>query len=393
MRAADAAGHGRPGHDRQDEAGTLPRLGRVARWPTRPAGRSSTPAAPTPRRGRGGGLRRRARRGRRGQWRGCTGRRANVGYSTARPHTAAVMTVDADDTFHGAIGGAGPRRLRRRRGRLPGGARSATGSRGSSGPTPTGPGTGRPTSTWPRQPAPAVSSGRPPSPSSTSADGGTWASKFERELALLQADHRDQLRTIRGRRSTWPGRTRTVASQPGQRRGTASASSSLGWDEETCVRPLATGHLFSWAVAASTRAAASCGAPGRAAAVAGRTRSRRSPSRAPTASWPSRVPSRSKPVTWRRPPLRCRLAQCRLGPVSACRSRGTASAGDRLFVHLDVYQWRIAYEQSIQQQFVRQANKKDLGRCARGRAADSDGDVPRRHRHQPRRETAASTSA
>lgn len=276
------------------------------------------------------------------EWRGY-GPSRNVALATALPHTDWVVTLDADDTFHGTMEHAIPDgfdgaeavyqfeplrfwvpRLVRADGRWEWRARAHEYLARRDGATAT---LFRTASFFVEH----------------HADGGNRATKFERELALLEADHRDDpddprtafylARTYEDggdlvRAATW---YRTRIALPGWEEETWYATWRLG----TCL--LATGQ-----------ADEGCGVLWRA--------------------WGAR-PWRAEPLwtlaehyrltsQWPLSFEACELARRRCGVGAA--EPGSGFGGDRLFVHLDVYEWRIAYEQSISAYYV---GERDLGRA------------------------------
>jgi glycosyltransferase involved in cell wall biosynthesis len=173
------------------------------------------------------------------------------------------------------------------------------------------------------------------------ADGGNRATKFERELALLQEDHRENPENPRtvfylartyddgaefARAATWY-RTRI-------RLG--------GWIEETWY---ATWRLGACLVA-SGKTDEGCG-------VLWRAWSERSWRVEPL--WTLAEHYR-KTSQWQLCFEVCQLARkhCGVGSVDP----GNGFQGDRLFVHTDAYQWRMAYEESICAYYV---NERALG--------------------------------
>jgi len=162
------------------------------------------------------------------------------------------------------------------------------------------------------------------------ADGGNRGNKFQRELALLQADNQetpDDARTVfylartyedmgeRARAATWYRKRTTLG----------------GWEEERWYA----GWRLGQCLLAIGKTDEGCGALMRA--------------------WGAR-PWRAEPLwslaehyrtteQWTLGYEVCELARrhCFIGGSDP----GNGFNGDRLFVHIDVYQWRIDYEQSI----------------------------------------------
>ncbi len=150
-----------------------------------------------------------------------TGRRATSRLSTARPHTDWVMTLDADDTFHGEMERSMPDefdgveavyRVEPLRYWVPRLVRADTEWAWHGRAHEYLARTGGPSRLF-RTAAFAIEH---------HADGGNRASKFERELALLQADHRDH--PDDPRTTFYLARTYEDGGEPtGRRRGTAGA--------------------------------------------------------------------------------------------------------------------------------------------------------------------------
>ncbi len=274
------------------------------------------------------------------EWRGY-GPSRNVALSTARPHTDWVMTLDADDTFHGEMERSMPDefdgveavyRVEPLRYWVPRLVRADTDWAWH----------GRAHEYLARTDGPSRLFRTAAFAIEHHADGGNRGSKFERELALLQADHRDHpddprttfylARTYedggeRVRAATW---YRKRIEQP-------------GWDEETWYARWRLGICL----LAGGRTDEGCGVL--------------------WSAWGAR-PWRAEPLwslaehyrltaEWALSFEACDLARRHCG-VGAPEP-GNGFGGDRLFVHLDVYQWRIAYEQSISAYYV---GEPDLGR-------------------------------
>lgn len=275
----------------------------------------------------------------RDEWRGY-GPSRNVALEAARPHTDWVLTLDADDTVHGRLERAVPEgfdgveaeyHVADLRYWVPRLVRSCA------------PWTWRARAheylTLPDRPGRLYRTGS--FHVEHHADGGNRSTKFSRELALLKADHRDDPadpRTLFYLARTYEdgGHHREAARWYRRRVGTA------GWEEETwyalwrlgvCV--LATGALDE-----------GCGILWRA--------------------W-NRRPWRAEPLwtlaehhrlqgEWTLGFEAVELARRRCGVGQAGAT--PAGGGDRLFVHLDVYEWRLAYEQSISAYYV---GERDLG--------------------------------
>jgi hypothetical protein len=273
------------------------------------------------------------------EWRGY-GPSRNVALSEARRHSDLVLTLDADDTLHGTIdrdlptdcdGMEAEYRVGELRWWLPRLVRSAIPwewrGRAHEYLTPTdGP----------------LRLGRTDSFYVVHhADGGNRATKFQRELQLLQEDHRehpDDSRTVFYLARTYEDGGDDAQAAIWYRRRAAMG----GWDEETWYAQWRLGRCL----LASGQSDEGCGVLWR--------------------SWGSR-PWRAEPLwtlaehyrqtgQWRLCFEVCALGRqhCGIGGEDPGRGFG----GDRLFVHLDVYQWRLTYEQSICAYYVGQ---RELG--------------------------------
>jgi Glycosyl transferase family 2 len=275
----------------------------------------------------------------RDEWRGY-GPSRNVALSHARTHSDWVLTLDADDTFHGVI----------ERG-VPAGFDGAEAEYHV-----------EPLHFWVprlvRSDAPwewraraheYLTLGDQPARLYRTnsffvrhhADGGNRGTKFERELALLKADQRENPKDPRTAfylaRTYEDGGDLARAARWYERRIALE-----GWDEETWYATWRLGRCM----LGTGRADEGCGALWRA--------------------WGMR-PWRAEPLwtlaehyrltaQWHLCFEVCQLARraCGVGdPENDFR-------GDRLFVHTDVYQWRIAYELSICAYYV---DERDLGRA------------------------------
>ena len=167
------------------------------------------------------------------------------------------------------------------------------------------------------------------------ADGGNRATKLERELALLRADHLDDpadQRTLFYLARTYEDMGEAARATTWYRRRAEAG----GWEEETWY---ATWRLGLCLLAAG-RVDEGCGVLW---TSWGRRRWRAEP------LWTLAQHYRST-GQWQLCAEVCRLARqhCDVGmdhPVTECR-------GDRLFVHVDVYRWRMAYEESICSYYV-----------------------------------------
>jgi glycosyltransferase involved in cell wall biosynthesis len=174
------------------------------------------------------------------------------------------------------------------------------------------------------------------------ADGGNRATKFPRELALLQADHAenpDDPRTNFYLARTYEDMGRFAPAAASYRRRIALPA----WAEETWYAMWGLGRCL----VKAGQIDEGCGVLWNA--------------------WGSR-PWRAEPLwtlaehyrqtsQWRLCFEVCELARrhCAIGAAHP----GDGFGGDRLFVHTDVYEWRIAYEQSICAYYV---GERDLGR-------------------------------
>lgn len=162
------------------------------------------------------------------------------------------------------------------------------------------------------------------------ADGGNRGTKLERELDLLLADHREQPddpRTLFYLARTYEDMGETARAATWYRKRVHSG----GWEEETWYAMWRLGICL----VAIGKADEGCGVL--------------------WCAW-GRRPWRAEPLwtlaehyrvtsQWRLCFEACRLARqfCGVGDEEP----GAGYGGDRLFVHADVYQWRIAYEESI----------------------------------------------
>jgi hypothetical protein len=275
-----------------------------------------------------------------------------VALDEARRHSDFVLTLDADDTFHGTIDRAMPTehdgieaeyRVGELRWWLPRLVRSSTPWEWR----------GRAHEYLCRTDGP-FNLGRTHSFYVVHhADGGNRDTKFERELSLLLDDHRDlpdDPRTVFYLARTYDdtGRPADAATWYRQR------AAMVGWDEETWYSLWRLGHCL----LATGQADEGCGVLWRA--------------------WGSR-PWRAEPLSvlaehyrrtsqWQLCFDACQAARRHCGIAIAGDSvrdgdrggePGLGFGGDRLFVHLDVYQWRIAYELSICAYYV---DQRSLGR-------------------------------
>jgi hypothetical protein len=173
------------------------------------------------------------------------------------------------------------------------------------------------------------------------ADGGNRADKFARELSLLQADHRDNPedpRTVFYLARTYEDGHELARAATWYRKRVQLG----GWPEETWY---ATWRLGCCLIG-SGRADEGCGVL--------------------WSAWGAR-PWRAEPLStlaehyrltgqWQLCFETCLMARrhCAIG----AEDPAAGVSGDRLFVHADVYRWRIAYEQSICSYYVGQ---RDLG--------------------------------
>ncbi|HVX22464.1 MAG TPA: glycosyltransferase [Acidimicrobiales bacterium] len=281
------------------------------------------------------------------EWRGY-GPSRNVALAAASPHTDWVLTLDADDTLEGSLERAAP---------------AGTTVVEAAYEVP-------PLSFWVprlvRSSEPwqwygraheylALSDGQPVPYRSAAfrvvhhGDGGNRGTKLQRELGLLQADHRDD--PANPRTVFYLARTYEDAGEPARAATWYRKRLDLaGWDEETWYARWRLGVCL----LASGRTDEGCGVL--------------------WSAWGSR-PWRAEPLwslaehyrlgaQWHLAFEACHLARRHCG-VGAATGGGTAGGGDdaedsaaggpaperyggdRLFVHTDVYDWRMAYEESI----------------------------------------------
>jgi hypothetical protein len=276
------------------------------------------------------------------EWRGY-GPSRNVALNEARRHSDFVLTLDADDTFHGTIdrdvssehdGVEAEYRVGGLRWFLPRLVRSTTPWEWR----------GRAHEYLCRADGP-FNLGRTHSFYVVHhADGGNRDTKFERELALLlddNRDHPDDPRTVFYLARTYDdvGRWGDAVTWYRRRAGMD------GWDEETWYSLWRLGHCL----LAIGQTDEGCGVLWRA--------------------WGLR-PWRAEPLwvlaehyrqtsQWQLCFDACQSARRHCGIAIASEGDGPTEpglgfGGDRLFVHLDVYQWRIAYELSICAYYVDQ---------------------------------------
>lgn len=167
------------------------------------------------------------------------------------------------------------------------------------------------------------------------ADGGNRATKLQRELDLLQADHAEH--PADQRTLFYLARTHEDLGDPARaadwyRRRIAAG----GWEEESWYSTWRLGVCL----LASGRVDEGCGTL--------------------WSSW-GRRPWRAEPLwtlaehyrstdQWQLCAEVCRLARDRCG--LGTDQSGNDYNGDRLFVHTDVYRWRMAYEESICSYYV-----------------------------------------
>ena len=273
------------------------------------------------------------------EWRGY-GPSRNVALSLAREKSDWVLTLDADDTFHGAMehdippdfDGAEaeyhveplrywvPRLVR---------AEAAWEWRGRA----------HEYLTLPADPGRLFRTTR--FHVEHHADGGNRGDKFARELALLQADHRDNPedpRTVFYLARTYEDGSELARAATWYRKRIKLA----GWPEETWYATWRLGCCL----LGSGRPEEGCGVL--------------------WSAWGAR-PWRAEPLStlaehyrltgqWQLGFEVCELARrhCAIGSEDPAAD----VCGDRLFVHADVYRWRIAYEQSICTYYLGQ---RDLG--------------------------------
>jgi hypothetical protein len=273
-------------------------------------------------------------------WRGY-GPSRNVALSKARSHTDWVVTVDADETLHGSMERAIPDGfdgveaeqytydLRFWTPRLVRSSESwewlartheYLSLRG-------GPGRLMPTTSFYVE---------------HHADGGNRATKYEKDLVLLEADRRDN--PTDPRTHFYLARTyEDIGDLPSAAASYRQRMALPGWEEET--------WYSSWGLG---RCLIKVGQVGEGCGVLWN-------------AWGTR-PWRAEPLCtlaehyrqtsqWRLCFEVCELARrhCAIGAAHP----GDGFGGDRLFVHTDVYEWRIAYEQSICAYYV---GERDLGR-------------------------------
>ncbi len=162
------------------------------------------------------------------------------------------------------------------------------------------------------------------------ADGGNRGTKLERELGLLQADFRDDphdQRTLFYLARTYEDMGESARAATWYRRRVEAG----GWEEESWY---ATWRLGICLLGAG-RTDEGCGVLW---TSWGRRRWRAEP------LWTLAQHYRST-GQWELCAEVCRLARVHCGVGS--EPAATEYGGDRLFVHADVYRWRIAYEESI----------------------------------------------
>lgn len=277
-------------------------------------------------------------------WRGY-GPSRNVALEAARPHTDLVLTLDADDTVHGILDRAIPADAdgieaeyhvdplrywvpRLLRSSAPWQWRSRVHEYLT---LPDGPGNLHRTHSF---------------HVTHHADGGNRPTKLERELSLLKLDHRDSPgdpRTL-----FYLARTYEDGRQPGEAaRWYRRRVETAGWEEET--------WYALWRLGVCVLAS---GSVDEATGLLWRAWGRR-PWRAEplwTLAEHYRLTSQ-----WHLSYEACELARrhCSIsvpgGPRTAASSGATPSyRDDRLFIHNDVYDWRIDYEQSISAYYVGQ---------------------------------------
>jgi hypothetical protein len=269
------------------------------------------------------------------EWRGY-GPSRNVALSEARRHSDFVLTLDADDTFHGEIerelapehdGIEAEYRVGELRWFLPRLVRSAAPWRWH----------GRAHEYLARDDGPFNLSRTDRFFVVHHADGGNRATKYERELGLLledNAEHPDDPRTVFYLARTYEDGGDPAEAASWYRRRTAMP----GWEEETWYAQWRLGRCL----VASGQVEEGCGVLWQ--------------------SWGTR-PWRAEPLwalaehyrltsQWYLCFEACEIARQHCG-VGA-DDPGLGFGGDRLFVHVDVYQWRIDYEQSICAYYVGQ---------------------------------------
>jgi hypothetical protein len=187
------------------------------------------------------------------------------------------------------------------------------------------------------------------------ADGGNRSTKFERELALLQADHLENPNNERA--VFYLARTYEDGSDHLQAATYYRKRIELGgWEEET--------WYATWRLG---RCLLAMGKDDEGTGVLWR-------------AWGAR-PWRAEPLwslaeyyrrgaQWRLCFEVCELARRHCGVGG--EDPGNGFGGDRLFVHADAYEWRIDYEQSICAYYV---NERELGLALIERLAGR-GDLP-----------------
>ncbi|MHB8219890.1 MAG: tetratricopeptide repeat-containing glycosyltransferase [Acidimicrobiales bacterium] len=273
------------------------------------------------------------------EWRGY-GPSRNVALEAARPHTDWVLTLDADDTFHGVMERSVPSDVNvveaaylmpPLRFWLPRLVRSAD-----------------PWRWFGRAHEYLAIPGVEPARFRTGAfevehhaDGGNRSTKFRRELALLREDYRENPadpRTVFYLARTYEDGGEQARAATWYRKRLALT----GWDEETWYARWRLGVCL----LTTARPEEGCGVL--------------------WAAWGSR-PWRAEPLwslaehyritaQWALCQEVCELARRRCG-VGAPQS-DPPYGGDRLFVHTDVYDWRILYEESISAYY---ADQRDRG--------------------------------
>jgi glycosyltransferase involved in cell wall biosynthesis len=267
------------------------------------------------------------------EWRGY-GPSRNVALEAARPHTDFALTLDADDTFHGSIDRAIPPEydgveaeyvvepLRFWVPRLIRTAQEWTWR-------------GRAHEYLSRVDAQANMFKSSSFHVEHHADGGNRATKFQRELGLLQADQRDNPEDPRT--AFYLARTYEDGAEYARAATWYRTRIRLGgWEEETWYATWRLGLCL----LRSGKVDEGCG-------VLWRSWGQREWRAEPLWSLAEHYRQTSQ---WRLSFEACELARryCGVGGDDP----GGGFRGDRLFVHLDAYTWRIAYEQSITAYYV-----------------------------------------
>jgi tetratricopeptide (TPR) repeat protein len=262
------------------------------------------------------------------EWRGY-GPSRNVALAAGRPHSDWILTLDADETLHGTVDGAvssefdcieAEQHYQVLRYWLPRMVRTEV--------------------EWEWHGRAheylARTNGQPSTFQTTSfyvehhSDGGNRSTKFQRELGLLQADLRDHPedpRTIFYLARTYDDHGEYARAASWYRK----RANLGGWEEETWYATWCLGRCL----IASGKSDEGCGVL--------------------MSAWGART-WRAEPLwtlaehyrttgQWRLGYEACELARrhCAIGADTP----GDGYGGDRLFVYADVYEWRIAYEQSI----------------------------------------------